>query len=368
MTDLVWPILFAAITWWATTGVLIYLDGLPRWTFKWSFAGASVLGLAAIIGTVATRDMVGADGTNAIYIAFTCGLLLWGWQETAFYMGYITGPRREPCPESCGGLRHFWHGVETVLWHQISAIAGFALLVALTWGADNQVALWTYTVLWLMQQSAKLNCFFGVRNLNLDFLPAHLKYLAAFMRVRPINAFFPVSVGLASVVFAALCFAIAGMPAGAPQTTGMVLVTTLLGLAIFEHFVLVLPIPADRLWDWSLSSHTRADAPAAGPDGHANRAAPCWSAELSGRHDRDRLRHLLNGIATGGFGNIAEVDGVVEAGGEWVRIGVRDGAATITRTEPETEPRVRAFAPGATLDAARLHAAFKACVVRRIAA
>ena len=36
-------------------------------------------------------------------------------------------------------------------------------------------------VLWWMHQSAKLNVFFGVRNLNEEFLPEHLEFLKSFL-------------------------------------------------------------------------------------------------------------------------------------------------------------------------------------------
>ena len=39
-----------------------------------------------------------------------------------------------------------------------------------------------------MRQSAKLNVFLGVRNLNADFLPDHLKYLQTYFVRAPMNA------------------------------------------------------------------------------------------------------------------------------------------------------------------------------------
>ena len=74
------PILFALFVWWFTTGVIIYLDGLPRRTFKWSFLGASLLTIVSLWGLYATRNDTSVWGA---YLAFTWGTLAWGWQEIA---------------------------------------------------------------------------------------------------------------------------------------------------------------------------------------------------------------------------------------------------------------------------------------------
>ena len=37
------PALFALFVWWFSTGAIMYLDGLPRRTFKWSMIGASLI-------------------------------------------------------------------------------------------------------------------------------------------------------------------------------------------------------------------------------------------------------------------------------------------------------------------------------------
>ena len=37
------PVLYALFVWWFSTGLILYLDGLPRRTFRWSMLGATVL-------------------------------------------------------------------------------------------------------------------------------------------------------------------------------------------------------------------------------------------------------------------------------------------------------------------------------------
>jgi hypothetical protein len=146
------PALYALFIWWFSTGVIMYLDGLPRKTFKWSILGATVLMLFSLWGVYASRNDASVQGA---YCAFSCGLLAWGWQEISFYMGYVTGTRKQPCPEGCSGWKHFGHAIQTSLWHELAIIAMGVVVVALTWGAKNQIGMWTFMVLWWMHQSAK---------------------------------------------------------------------------------------------------------------------------------------------------------------------------------------------------------------------
>ena len=39
MTEYLFPALFALVVWWASTVLIIYLDGLPQKTFKYSMIG-----------------------------------------------------------------------------------------------------------------------------------------------------------------------------------------------------------------------------------------------------------------------------------------------------------------------------------------
>ena len=103
-----------------------------------------------------------------------------------------------------------------------------------------------------MRTSAKLNLFFGVRNLSEEFLPAHLAYLESFFKRRRMNAFFPFSVAAASACLW-LLVDYSDQPLTTPfQMVGAVLVGTLLALAIIEHLMLVLPLDTTALWRWAI--------------------------------------------------------------------------------------------------------------------
>ncbi|MAU94524.1 MAG: hypothetical protein CMP81_01355 [Fulvimarina sp.] len=251
MTEYLYPALFALVVWWASTVAIIYLDGLPRWTFKYSMIGATAIFAISLIGLQTSAQDASITGA---YLAFTFGLLAWGWQEMSFYMGYVTGPRKQPCPENCKGFGHFVHAVQTSLYHELAIIAAAGLVVWLTWGAPNQIGMWTFMVLWWMHQSAKLNVFFGVRNLNEEFLPEHLEFLKGFLNKRSMNMLFPFSVTISTVITALLVVAAMAEGASAFEKAGYTFLAVLMALAILEHWMLVLPMPTATLWSPGLKS------------------------------------------------------------------------------------------------------------------
>ncbi len=256
LASVVLPLAFTLFAWWASTALILYLDGLPRRTFKWTFAGASVLGLAGLVGIAASS--VHTDVGSA-YCAFACALLVWAWVEVAFLLGYVTGPRRTACDETARGWRRTRLALGTVLHHEVALLVLAAIVLALTWDAPNATGWWTFAVLWAMRQSAKLNVFLGVRNLGEDFLPAHLQYLHTYFRRRAMNPLLPVTVIVATAVVVPVWQGALASGAGVFTATSSALVASLLSLAILEHLLLVLPLPTEILWRWGLRTHR--DAP-----------------------------------------------------------------------------------------------------------
>jgi putative photosynthetic complex assembly protein 2 len=251
MTAYVLPALYAVFLWWSTTVALIYLDGLPRRTFRWTMLGGTLLLIVALYGLAVSSVDTSLFG---VYQAFTWGLLAWGWQEISFYLGYVTGPRKQPCPEGCSGLRHFVHAVQTSLYHEIAIVAAAGLVVALTWRQPNQIGTWTFLVLWWMHQSAKLNVFLGVRNINEEYLPEHLDFLKRFLSKRPMNPLFPVFVSVSTLVTGWLAQQALAASATPFHAVGYTLLATLMALAVLEHWLLVLPLPPGAIWGLGLTS------------------------------------------------------------------------------------------------------------------
>jgi putative photosynthetic complex assembly protein 2 len=245
------PFAAAIVLWWASTGVILYLDGLPKRTFKWSLLALSVIGLAAAWAATHVRSETTAA---TAYISFCSGLLIWAVPTAAFYFGVVTGPRTGSLPSGTTGLARFRAAVETMLYHEVLCVAGALLLAVLTWSAANQLALWTYLLLWAMHVSGKLNMFFGVPNLSEEFLPPHLAHLATYMRKRAMNLLFPFSVSLATGAMGWFAVMAWQAPSGSFEAVGATLLAVLAGLAVLEHWLLVLPLAPMALWNWSLKS------------------------------------------------------------------------------------------------------------------
>lgn len=251
-------LMFALFVWWFLTGAVLYIIGLPARTFGWSMLAASVLLVLALIGfAVSSRD----SSASGAYCAFTCALLVWAWHEMSFLTGFVTGPRREGCPPAASGWRRFTYATQTLIYHELAIALTAALLVALAWNAPNQFGVLTFLVLWLMRISAKLNVFLGVPNLTEEFLPKSLEFLKSYFSRRPMNLFFPVSVTLSTIVTVLIGQAAFASGASSFDIAGYTLVGALMMLAVLEHWLLVLPLPASALWSWGMKSRELHTAP-----------------------------------------------------------------------------------------------------------
>jgi len=254
MSQYGFPVLYALFVWWFSTGIIIWLDNLPRRTFPWSMAGGTAV---CAISLLRLHETAGEATVTGAYAAFTYGVLIWGWQEMSFFMGVLTGPRREACPEGAGPWLRFRLAVGACLYHELAIVVSAAAIAAMTWGAANKVGLWTFCVLWAMRQSSKLNVFWGVLNLNEQFLPVHLRYLSSYMRRRPMNLFFPLSVSVAAITLGWLVQRAVAAGTDAFHAAGLTFVATMLALAILEHWFLILPLPFAELWSWALRMRDR---------------------------------------------------------------------------------------------------------------
>jgi putative photosynthetic complex assembly protein 2 len=247
-------VLFTVFVWWFTTGAIIFLDGMPRRTIPLIMLAATVGALACIHGLAVTSTDTSVSGA---YWAFTFGLLAWGWNEMGFLMGLITGPRQTPCPANATGGQRLVYAIQAVAFHEL-AIAATAVLVAVaTADGANQTGFWTFMVLWVMRLSAKINVFLGVPNITEEFLPPHIQYLKSYFRKRAMNWMFPLSITGCTLLTVFLGVRAVASGATAFETTAFTLLATLSALALIEHWFMVLPIPSERLWTWSLASHTK---------------------------------------------------------------------------------------------------------------
>lgn len=245
------PPIYAAFVWWFSTGAVLLLVGRSgRFEVSRAFL-AGVLLAGSLGGLVLSADDSSVGGA---YAAFTCTVLLWGAQEIAFLAGWLTGPRPEPCPVGMRGSERFVLALQAILYHEFALLACGAAVVALTWGSSNQVGLWTFAALWVLRQSAKINLFLGVPVTNDELMPDAVRFLKTFFARRPVSAFFPVSVTLATAVLVIMIQRIVEVVATPFDIVGLTLVSTLFALGVVEHWFMLLPLPAITLWGWGMGS------------------------------------------------------------------------------------------------------------------
>ena len=244
--------LIAVFVWWFSTGAILVAvrradrQGRHGMTV---FAGLPLLAL----GLWAVQVSL-ADGSVAgIYLAFGGALAIWGWIELAFLAGVITGPLREPCPPGLRASDRFFRAFSTVAYHELALVIGLWLLVIASDGAENRVALATYLVLFLARILAKLNLFFGVPRINLEFVPDRLAHLKTYFRRGPVTIAFPVAITVLTALLAVCAERL--WTSGNPATdTAYALLTALAALALLEHWLMVVPLPDAKLWRWMLAA------------------------------------------------------------------------------------------------------------------
>jgi hypothetical protein len=289
-------------------------------------------------------------------------------------MGYLSGPNRQPCPPDAKGWRRFVLAARTVIDHELAIAATAVLILLATFQSENQFGLWTFAVLWVMRLSAKLNIFLGAPNVPTEFLPPHLSYLKSYFCRRPMNGLFPIAITTATLVTAFLTHKALNAGATPFETAGHMLLTTMMALAVLEHWLLFIPLSATALWGWGLKSHERTHG-AAGLDAadsmRGEHAAAgdrsTWSLTLDRPCDPRGLGLLLNEVLGGRFGPISQLEGAARSEDGWLIFRIADGHASMqteraAKAERTVLPRqAQVTAIGRDFDKARLSAAFQAC-------
>jgi len=239
--------LFAVFCWWLGTGAILWLVRLPISTFRWSmFFLSFLLGLSLWTTSI---SMSSHSVLNA-YIGFVSVIAMWSWHEMAFLTGWLAGPRRVALDPGLKLNRRFGQSVMALLYHEVALLFNFGVLLAMQQGRPNHVALCTFALLWCMRLSAKLNLFFGVPQVGAQYLPAHLRYIGSYFKSGGISPFFFFTMALSALVW---WWMVWELKSGAVAiSTGWVLLSSLLGLAIIEHLLMVIALPLQRLWGWAM--------------------------------------------------------------------------------------------------------------------
>ncbi len=252
MTEFALPLLFATVLWFVATGFVLWLDKLPSHTWPVSITLASVASGFAMGGIIATAEETSAW---AAYVAFACALVLWGWHELSFLMGFVTGPNRNPCPPDARGWRRFRLAASTLIYHEVAMFVCLLVMAAATWGKPNQTATLTFLLLFVMRLSAKFNIFAGVPHLSTEMMPDHMRYLASYFRIAPPRGFFILSVSGIAVLAAWLADLALSSRGGI--ATGYALAFALVALAFLEHGFLVVPWQDTAIFRWAMPEQAR---------------------------------------------------------------------------------------------------------------
>ncbi len=251
MSELALPLLFATLLWFFATGFVLWLDRLPSRTWPASIVGATVASGFAMGGIIMTAPMT---GSAAAYAAFACALVLWGWHELSFLMGFVTGPNRSECPAGVTGWQRFRLATATLIHHEVAMFATVLVIAATTWGAPNQTATLTFVLLFVMRLSAKFNIFAGVPHLSTEMMPEHMRYLASYFRIRPPRLVFAISIAI--IAAAAAWLGAAALAAEGGLATCYALAFALVLLAFIEHGFLVVPWQDTSLFRWAMKDLT----------------------------------------------------------------------------------------------------------------
>lgn len=260
--------LFALFVWWFSTGAILFVVTRADRFGRRGYVNAVLLGLPFLaLGCVGLGRSLEDPSVAGVYLGFTSAILVWGWIELAFLAGVLTGPYARPCPPGVTGWPRFLRAWGAIAYSEMALIASTVALIVVSEGAANQFGMWTFVLLFAARITAKINVYLGVPNINEEFLPSPVRHLSTHFRKAPMNGFFPWSVTL--LTFAVGCWIerMLDAPAGSGREVGFALLATLTALALFEHWMMVLPLPDAALWTWALPRTTSA------PTGEQERVA-----------------------------------------------------------------------------------------------
>ena len=244
---------FVCFLWWFLTGIILVIvnwaDNKGEKYHKYvtiallPFLGAGFYGFV-----LSVKD----TSTSGAYVAFISSLCIWGWLELAFLAGIITGPNRAEKPIGLNGFKRFWLAWTSIAYAEVMLISVLLVLVFFSIGYPNWVGLLTFLVLYVARLSAKLNLFFGVPKINIEFLPASVSHLASHFKISRTSWFFPLSIlfliGILIYWFNNLRLS----SESSSEITGFYFLSTLTTLALLEHLFMVVSFPDAALWRWMI--------------------------------------------------------------------------------------------------------------------
>jgi putative photosynthetic complex assembly protein 2 len=222
--------------WWLATGLIFLMqrDAITR--LVGVGAATALLGLGVWL-VVSSRDTASAKGAMRAWLG---AAFLWAWPATLLYAGLPAGPVDAPVRALPFASASWPMAVEAVRATVANDVIGIALglwLVVLTAGHANRMAVWAYALFWFVQQSAKVNIFFGVAHAGAEFLPQHLRFLQRYFGPAENSPLLGATIAALSLLAALLGWHAVRTKLGYVRH-GLALLTALLVLAVVEHLVI----------------------------------------------------------------------------------------------------------------------------------
>jgi putative photosynthetic complex assembly protein 2 len=248
----------ALFVWWFSTGAILWV--VQRSDRRGGHQASVLWGVPVLaLGVAVLGWSLGEAGLVGVYAAFLAALTVWGWIELAFLSGVVTGPNRVPCPPDTPEWERFLRAWGTVAHHEVLLLLSVVLIGVASQDAANPFGFYTFALLYGARISAKLNLFMGVPKINTGFLPLPLFHLPSHFRIARMNWLFPLSV--TGLTLAVACWLERLWAAATPaEVAGFALLTALTALATLEHWLMVLPLPDEKLWRWAMPPAPKSQA------------------------------------------------------------------------------------------------------------
>ena len=232
--------------------LILYLDGLPARTFRWSMLGATALTVLALYGLAATQRRH-QHRRRLLRLHVRPGDLGLARDELPDGLRHRLAPRGLPrrLPRLAPFLaRDADHPPPRARDRGDGRADGGADLgrrqpgrhLDLPGAVGDAASAPSSTSSWACQTSPRSSS------------PSTWRTSRASLPAKPMNLLFPVSVTGGTIVACLLIQDAAAAETGSFDATAFTFVGALLALAVIEHWFLVLPIPDAALWSWGLRS------------------------------------------------------------------------------------------------------------------
>ncbi|MFN9213254.1 MAG: DUF3623 family protein [Gemmatimonadota bacterium] len=222
--------------WWLATGLIFLIQRDPLTRVGGVLAATAVAGFGAWL-VVHSRDDASARGAMRAWLG---AAFLWAWPATLLYAGLPAGPADAPLgalPWASGSWPMAVEAVRATIVNDLISLGLGGWLLVLTAGHANRMAVWAYALFWFVQQSAKLNIFFGVAHAGAEFLPRHLRHFERYFGPAENSPLLGATVVALGMLAALLGWQAVRTRLGYVRH-GLALLTSVLVLAVVEHLVL----------------------------------------------------------------------------------------------------------------------------------